>query len=39
MINKVKSELNTRIERGYENIDLSLVEEFVEKALNELEIK
>lgn len=37
--NKVKSELKLRIDKGYENIDLSLVEEFVEKALKEMGIK
>jgi|GEM_PF-1294394 len=37
--NKVKTELRLRIERGYKNIDLSLVEEFVEKSLSELKIK
>jgi hypothetical protein len=39
IINKVESELKIRIERGYENINLSLVEEFVEKSLNEMNIK
>ena len=38
VINKVKSELRIRIERGYENIDLSLVEEFAEKALGEMKV-
>lgn len=37
--NKVKSELRLRIEKGYENIDISLVEELVEKALSEMNIK
>ena len=36
--NKVKSELKLRIERGYENIDVSLVEELVEKALKEMKV-
>ncbi len=34
--NNVTSELKLRIERGYENIDLSLVPEFVDRALKEL---
>lgn len=38
VINKVKSELMIRIGRGYENIDLSLVEKFVEKSLSEMKI-
>ncbi|MFH0832060.1 MAG: hypothetical protein V1886_04325 [archaeon] len=37
--NKVKAELKLRIDKGYGNIDLSLVEEFVEKALKETGIK
>lgn len=37
--NKVKEEINERIEKGYENIDVSLVEEFVERALKEMKIK
>ena len=37
--NKVKAELKLRIDKGYENIDISLVEEFVEKALKETGIK
>jgi len=39
VINKVKSELIIRIDRGYENINLSLVEEFVEKFLSEMKVK
>lgn len=39
VINKVKSELIIRIDRGYENINLSLVEEFVEKFLSEMNVK
>ena len=38
IINKVKTELNLRITRGYTNIDLSIVEEFVDKFLRELRI-
>lgn len=38
MINKVKAELNIRIKRGYTNIELSLVEEFVNDYLKELKI-
>ena len=37
--NKIKSELRVRIEKGYENIDFSLVEEFVEKSLSEMKVK
>ena len=33
---KVLSELNLRIQKGYENINLSLVNEFVEKALKSM---
>ena len=36
--NKAKTELKLRIERGYENISLFLVEEFVEKAMKELAV-
>lgn len=39
VINKVKSELMIRIEKGYENINLSLVEEFVENSLDEMKVK
>ena len=35
-IGRVKSELKIRIEKGYKNIDLSLVEKEVDKALNEM---
>ncbi len=38
IINKVKAELNIRIKRGYTNINLSLVEEFVNDYLKELNI-
>ena len=38
VINRVKTELNLRIEKGYENIDISLAEEFVEKSLKELKV-
>jgi len=38
VINKVKAELKLRIERGYENINLSLVPELVDKALKELSV-
>jgi len=38
VINNVKSELNIRIEKGYENINLSLVKGFVEKTLNEMDV-
>ena len=36
--NKVRAELMLRISKGYENIDLDLVEEFVDKALKETKI-
>lgn len=36
--NKVKAELKLRIDKGYKNINLSLVEEFVNSALKELEV-
>ena len=39
IVNKVKSELRTRIEKGYENIDLESVEEVVEEVLKEMKIK
>jgi len=38
VINKVKSELKLRIEKGYKNINVSLIDEFVEKALDEMRI-
>lgn len=38
VINRVKTELKLRIEKGYENIDISLAEEFVEKSLRELKV-
>lgn len=38
IINKIKSNLNFRISKGYENIDLSLVEKLVEKALEDMKI-
>ena len=37
-IKRVKSELQTRISKGYENITLSLVENEVDKALKDLHI-
>ncbi len=36
IIRKVKAELNLRIMNGYTNIDISLVEEFVNNYLREL---
>lgn len=39
IINKVRAELKLRIERGYENINLGLVDEFIEKALREMNVK
>jgi len=38
IINRVKSELNLRISKGYKNIDLSIIEELVLKALSNLNI-
>lgn|SRR3989338_2848679 len=38
IISRVKSELNLRIARGYENIDLNLVEKFVDDCLKELKV-
>lgn len=38
IINKVNSELNLRISKGYENIDLSLVKPYAEEALRELKV-
>jgi hypothetical protein len=38
IIKSVKVELNLRISRGYTNINLSLVEEFVDNYLKELNI-
>lgn len=38
VINRVKAELKLRIEKGYENINISLVEEFVDRALKELSV-
>jgi len=39
IVNKVKSELRIRIEKGYENIDLESVEEVVEEVLKEMKIR
>ncbi len=36
--NKVRAELFIRISKGYENIDLNIVEEFIGKALQEMKI-
>ena len=36
--NKVKAELLIRISKGYENIDLELIEEIIEKYLRKLKI-
>lgn len=38
IISKVKNELNLRIARGYTDIDISLVEKFVDDSLKELGI-
>lgn len=39
VINKVNSELKLRIEKGYKNINLSLVEDTVNKILVDMKIK
>lgn len=36
--NKVKAELKLRIDKGYENINLSLIPEFVESSLKEMRV-
>ena len=36
IIRKVKAELNLRISKGYTNINLSLVEDFVDSSLKEI---
>lgn len=38
IINKVNSELNLRISKGYKNINLSLVDDIVESSLKELRV-
>ena len=38
IINKVRAELMTRISKGYKNIELSLVEELVDKALKNTDV-
>ncbi len=38
VVNRVKAELKTRIDKGYKNIDLERVEEFVDKALREMKV-
>ena len=38
VINKVKKELNSRISKGYKNINLNSVEEVVDKFLREMKI-
>ena len=38
IINKVKTELMTRILKGYKNIDLSLIDDLVDKALKDVNI-
>lgn len=38
IIKRVRAELKSRIEKGYENIDISFAEEFVEKSLKEMKI-
>ena len=36
--NKVRAELILRVSKGYENINLGLVEEFIYKALKEMNV-
>jgi hypothetical protein len=38
IIKRVNAELNLRISRGYMNIDVSLVEKYVEETLKELKV-
>ena len=38
VINKVKTELKLRINKGYENINLALVPELVEKSLRDMKV-
>ena len=38
IISKVRAELTIRISKGYDNIDLGLVEEFVEEALKNTKV-
>lgn len=38
IINRVKAELNSRIRKGYEDIDISLVEGIVDRNLKELKV-
>lgn len=37
--NRVLAELKIRVEKGYENIDLSLIDSFIEDALRELVVE
>ena len=39
IINKVRAEINLRISRGYENIDLNLIEKLTDKTLKNARIK
>jgi len=39
IINKVRAELMTRISKGYKNIEISLVEELVDKALKNTNVE
>ncbi len=38
VIKKVETELNNRISKGYKNIDLDLVEETVDRLLNDMKV-
>ncbi len=38
VIRKVRVELNLRISKGYENIDLSLIDEIVDRVLREMKV-
>jgi hypothetical protein len=38
IINRVRAELMTRVSKGYKNIDLSLIEEFVDGVLKDADV-
>ncbi len=38
VINKVRNELRIRLSKGYTNIDINLIERFVDKYLKEMEV-
>ena len=39
LVNKVNSELRLRIEKGYKNININLVEDFADKMLADMKVK